>query len=362
MSKQIALISEPKEIGLALFEEASVSDLLSQVKARIAEFTPDTSTAKGRKEIASMAAKVSSSKTYIDGLGKTLVADEKERLKLVDKERKRFRDECDILRDKTRLPLTEWEAAEAERIEKARLEKEYSDAREAAFAENDLIDRERKIAAQERAIAEAEELRIENERLAKVESDRIANEERIRIEAKEAAEREAAEKLDTERKEAAKREADAVARKELAEQAAKKAIEDAEQAKKDAGIAAEKSRIDALIAEKAALTRMEEAKKQAKIDADIAAQQAEERRLADIAASELKAKQEAEAVEAKRKADEVEQKRINDERAANVKHRASVHKEIKLSLIKERGLGEDDAIQLVLAMSKCEIKNVFIKY
>ncbi|OCS62006.1 hypothetical protein BBZ50_02590 [Escherichia coli] len=50
-------------------------------------FVPDITTAKGRKEIASLAYKVAQTKTYLDGLGKDLVAELKEIPKLIDANR-----------------------------------------------------------------------------------------------------------------------------------------------------------------------------------------------------------------------------------------------------------------------------------
>ncbi|EGT6367902.1 cell envelope biogenesis protein TolA, partial [Escherichia coli] len=51
-------------------------------------FVPDITTAKGRKEIAYLAYKVAQTKTYLDGLGKDLVAELKEIPKLIDANRK----------------------------------------------------------------------------------------------------------------------------------------------------------------------------------------------------------------------------------------------------------------------------------
>jgi hypothetical protein len=55
---------------------------------------------------------VARSKTYLDGLGKQLVAEIKQQAAAVDAERKYIRDTLDELRDSIRKPLDEWEAAE----------------------------------------------------------------------------------------------------------------------------------------------------------------------------------------------------------------------------------------------------------
>ena len=73
------------------------------------DFTPDLSTDRGRKEIASRAFKVAKSKTYLDDLGKEEVARLKDLPRQVDAGRKALRDGLDALRDDIRRPLTEWE-------------------------------------------------------------------------------------------------------------------------------------------------------------------------------------------------------------------------------------------------------------
>ena len=81
--------------------------MLDKITEMAGSLSPDTSTAAGRKEIASMAYAVARSKTTIDDAGKTLVAEWKKRSGEVDAGRKQARDYLDELRDKTRLPLTE---------------------------------------------------------------------------------------------------------------------------------------------------------------------------------------------------------------------------------------------------------------
>lgn len=80
------------------------------------DFTPDLTTEKGRKEIASLAFRVSRTKTYLDELGKEAVAALKEVPKQIDAGRKVVRDGLDALRDEIRKPLDDWEAAEQTRV------------------------------------------------------------------------------------------------------------------------------------------------------------------------------------------------------------------------------------------------------
>lgn len=112
------LIVIPKETALEVFTTAKGLDpIIEKIKAEVLSMVPDTSTKKGRDAIASNAAKVSRSKTYLDGIGKELVDKLKEQPKLIDAERKRVRDTLDALRDEVRKPLTEWEEREKQRVD-----------------------------------------------------------------------------------------------------------------------------------------------------------------------------------------------------------------------------------------------------
>ncbi len=76
----------------------------------------DVNTAKSRKAIASVAAKVARSKTFLDGLGKGLVADLKKQTNVIDVQRRQMRNRLDALKEEVRKPLTEWEQAEKDRV------------------------------------------------------------------------------------------------------------------------------------------------------------------------------------------------------------------------------------------------------
>jgi len=98
------------------FSGDNLMPLLKGITAQVMALEPDTTTGKGRKEIASLANKVSRSKTYLDGLGKELVAGWKQQAQVVDKSRKQMRDYLDDLRDMARKPLSDWECKEADRV------------------------------------------------------------------------------------------------------------------------------------------------------------------------------------------------------------------------------------------------------
>ncbi|MDY0820006.1 cell envelope biogenesis protein TolA [Providencia rettgeri] len=282
MANELVVIE--KSTALEVFKSSdSVEDIIRKVEQEVNSFIPDVSTAKGRKQIASLAYKVAQSKTYLDGLGKDLVAELKEIPKLIDANRRTVRERFDTLRDKVRQPLTEWEA-EQERIEaekqmlawheealemnaafdKALAERIESD-HEIALLMNDKFDRdlaEAKAEAERQRIAHEEELkrqaaeqaRLEAERKAQQEIEAAAQRER---EAKEAAERAEREKLEAiQRAEQAAKEA-----KEKAERDAKEAQERAER-EKQAAIEAERKK-----AHEAEQARLEEEERKRQEDA-----------------------------------------------------------------------------------------------
>jgi predicted phage tail protein len=89
-----------------------ITAILDDIGCQAHAVEHDVSTLKGRTSIAGTAYKVARSKTYLDGLGKQLVAEIKQQAAAVDAERKYIRDTLDELRDSIRRPLDEWEAAE----------------------------------------------------------------------------------------------------------------------------------------------------------------------------------------------------------------------------------------------------------
>src|SRR5690554_229276 len=104
------LITIPSESAFEVFTKPDgIAPYLEQIRQAVIGEVPDISTDKGRKAVASLAFKVSKSKTYLDSVGKTLVDEYKEIPKKIDANRKQARDYLDALRDEVRQPLTEWE-------------------------------------------------------------------------------------------------------------------------------------------------------------------------------------------------------------------------------------------------------------
>jgi len=320
--------------ALAVFKSADqIEDILQKVEREVMSFVPDVTTAKGRKEIASLAYKVAQTKTYLDGLGKDLVAEMKEIPKLIDANRKAVRDRLDALRDKARQPYTDWEA-EQERIaaenqmlawhEEAL---EMNAAFDKALAERIESDHEVALLLNEKVDREAAEAKAEAER------KRIAHEEELKRQAEEKAKRELAEAAQREIDAAAAREREALLAKERAEQKAKDEAEKAEREKKEAAECAEREKQEA------------------------------------IAAEQRKAQEEAERIrreaEAKEKARLEEERRISDEaaaRAANEKHRKAIGTEVVNALLGSTGISREQAIQVLTAIKDGLIPHTSITY
>ena len=113
MSKDILLLRD-STIEQAFITGKGVDVAITELKDIVVGYKHDLATAGGRKKTASLAAKVSKVKTAVDAIGKEMVSEWKSKSKIVDANRKKFRDACDDLRDEARKPLNEWEAKQAE--------------------------------------------------------------------------------------------------------------------------------------------------------------------------------------------------------------------------------------------------------
>lgn len=341
--------------AVALFTEGQgVAELLADIRQKATSLVPDTTTAKGRKEIASIAHAVARTKTYLDGIGKEQTDKFKEIPKRIDANRKQIRDTLDALKDEVRAPLTQYEAAEEARVAAlqsrlARLNELGSSASiEIAAADLQVMLNEveqnalddtwqellpqatvaKELAAKRlgEALAarqkyEADQAELEQLRQKQAEQERIDRERLIVEQAAEQARQEEENRQRLEREAAQHREQEAQRQAQVAQQAAEQARRDSEAA--------------------------ELARKQAEANA---ARQAEE-------AAARAAEQERQRI-----ADEQRQKAAEDAaRAADMEHRRTINNAILMDLM---GLGIDEgkAINLIKHIAGNKIDHLTINY
>lgn len=367
--------SESTEIALVgattpavVFQPGSVRSILDKLKADVLAVEIDISTPKGRKDCASLAYKVTRSKTALDDMGKQLTDQWRAQAETVHAERRIIRDELDALAEQVRAPLTEWEEAEKARVAAhenaiAQIDSwsgipgEWTSsqiaARIAALDDDPLLSRdwqEFKARAQRAAQASLTTLKYaqveaEKREAEAAEAKRLAEEEAERQRQEAArlqAEREA--EIARQAAEDARLAAEAKAREEAAEAERKAEAERqriVEEARQAEAAAAERER---LAAERsaAALAAVEADRKAAAMaavekerlfrEAELRAkEQAERAEQARVAAAEQAERDKQAAVEAERQRAEAERQRQVAEQAdreRNVAHRRAVNREV----------------------------------
>jgi colicin import membrane protein len=297
--QEIVLPQRVEDVGPAIWNE--FNKIFERIEQEIKGFTPDVSTDKGRKAIASMAHKIARTKTGLDDTAAKLVEDQKKVIDAVNLERRNMRNYLDGLKEQVRKPLTDWEQAEVARqkaiddgfaviessskvligatIESLRGKIEilrtmeipaevYREVAVDALARRDeaIANLETHIARMEKEQAEREELarlRAEAERHAAEERERARKEEEARIaEERKAAEAEQA-RIAAEQAQA-RAEAEAQRRIEQAEREAAERVAAAERAQKEAEERA--ARADKEAEERAALAEQVRQKRAAELD------------------------------------------------------------------------------------------------
>ncbi|TKD30015.1 hypothetical protein [Azotobacter chroococcum] len=297
----------------AIYVKGGLTKFLDAVKAEVESEVPDLATRKGRDRIASLAARVSKSKVAVEKPGREYLKRLKEMPKVVEEELREFVTAMDKLRDDTRRPLTEWEAAEAARVAKHETFIEMlkqTGEQVGGFSAQTLRDTIAGLelaeigAAQEEFEAEAHRVKAASlatlrEALAKQEAEQAElarlraeasareqkeREERIAREAAERAQREAEQRAQAEREAAARREAEAKAAAEQAkrdaEMAEQRRIEAEKRAEAERLAAAERERQAAEQARQAELDRQAEEK--ARLEREAAAREADKAHKAKI--------------------------------------------------------------------------------
>lgn len=369
--KLIAIEEISEENAPAIYVAGGLKQFIDLVKAEVEGEVPDLTTRKGRERIASLAAKVSKSKTAVEKPGRDYLRRLKEMPKVVEAELREFVAKMDALRDETRRPLTEWEAAEDARIDrhndainrmkdlatelgtldaeqlKARLSElsafqlgeawEEFEAEAARTKEASLNAVQAALVARQKYDAEQAELaRLRREAEERAEQDRIRAAQEAAVEAER---QRVAREQQAERDAAAKREQDlkdqAAAQERAAENERLQLQLQAEQA--------ERARVQAEADRVAAEQRMEQERQAAARRQEEAAEQArqEERRRADAAAAEILRQQEA--------------------RERDQAHKAKVMGEAKTALM-SLNITEELARAIVLKIARREVPNITINF
>lgn len=328
----VALLENPV---VAFTDKAAYSEFYEKVKAEVTAHEPDVSSERGRKEIASLAYKVTRSKTAIDAAGKKLNEEKRAAINRVDAQRRKIREELDSLAADVRRPLTEWEEAEKERLATvdatiAELESLIHDPAPAGVSAEVIDDR--------RAGIEAEVFDPA------VYGDRLAEIEELRAKALDAV------RLALERRR--QHEADQA---ELARLRQEQEDRDRrEREEREAAQSAERERL-----------RREREAAELKAREELAAQRAREEE--QRKAREAIEKAEAEAREARqreqaRQAAEEKQRREDERRAADRAHRGKVMTAAKEAIMTAGDIKEDAAKKIVLAIAANDIPNTVIRF
>lgn len=340
---------------IVLTDKEKFSQFYEAMKAECDALEADLSTERGRKSIASLAYKVARTKTAIDDAGKKLNEEARARINAVDESRREIRAQLDALKDEVRRPLTEWEKAEEERLERCKqtlallrdsatvgYEETAEDVRkrithiegltfdpaefgghteQATALRSSTV--ETLVAVVERMDREEAE-RAELERLRAEAAERERQEEERRASEAEAERKAAAEKAEQERIEALQREAEERAKAE------------AERVAREAREAAEKAHADALAAER---RRAEEAERAAQAERDrVAKEEADRKAEAERAAAEQRA------------------------READREHRGKVMGAAKLAIMEAGPVDEAIAKSIVLAIAAGNVPHTSIAF
>ncbi len=362
--KLIAIEEISEANAPAIYVAGGLKQFIDLVKAEVEGEVPDLTTRKGRERIASLAAKVSKSKTAVEKPGRDYLRRLKEMPKVVEAELREFVTTMDALRDETRRPLTEWEAAEDARIDRhndrlnwlktladdlgdlnslqlkgliAEAEGMQLGAHWEEFEAEAANAKDKVLTTLRAALLKREQFEAEQVELARLRAEAEAREQKEREEriAREAAERarlEAEQKALAEREAAQRREQEAKAAAERRELELKRQAEQAERAKAQA----EAERV-------AAEQRAEQERLDAKRHAEEAAERArqDERRRADEAAAEILRQQQA--------------------RERDVAHRRTINR-AALDAFVAGGMTEECAKQAITLIAERKIPNIAISY
>jgi colicin import membrane protein len=369
-SMSVELVAaQPTSARLILLDAQKFDEFYDRVKAEVGDQPVDLSTATGRDAVRSRAFKVTKTKTAIDKAGLALTENWRAQTAAVNASRKVMTERLERLAEEVRAPLTAWEAAEAERVEKCQADIAWF--RDAATIKPEDTSKsvdERGIEVWNKAIDPERfgELTAEAEaaKAATVQA-LVAGRDRLRQEEADAAElaQLRKEREEREAREALAREAEAQREREAAEARA------AEEARaREAEAAAQRQRDEEARVARAAEEAREAERQRAQAEADKAvaaereraeAAEREAQELRDQQAREAAAREETERqAQAARDAEAAELAR----READKAHRRAVMSRIKTALMTVDGVTEPQARALVLILVAGEVPNTRVTF
>lgn len=195
MNTELVLIDIPNPI--VVFSTPNGLDaIIDKIEAEVKAIDRDISTASGRDNIRSIAAKLARSKTTLDKIGKELTEEQRKQITAVNAERRRAWDRMEALQHEIRKPLTKWENVEKDRVAADELASKWQEFRTRAdmLYSNAKSSLEAMLVAKLKAESEAKELaRLRAQEEARLKAE---NEARIAAEATAKAEALAKEKAD----------------------------------------------------------------------------------------------------------------------------------------------------------------------
>lgn len=310
--------------GIVYRETGMAEQLLASIEEEIRLADRDTSTASGRKAIASLAHSVSTRKAPIEKAGLSLTEDHRKAVTAINTIKKQIVDGMDALRIKAREPLTKWEDEQKARDAKiAQARTLFADAVNMRGDKEDAL----------RYIKQIEAVEVSPDVFGDL-ADVARGEQATAVAALhsiiERLDKEAADRAELERLRAEKAESE------------RAAIEAEKQRQAEA---AEKARIEA--AEKAA--------------ADRAANEARLKAQAEIDAAN-KAAAAAQAELDRQAREKAEADRQEAAREADKKHRSAVMKSAKDAIMEHSKITEDAAKAIVLAIVAGSVPNVTLRF
>jgi len=335
--KELIVLEEVNAVEI--FQGQGMPELLDRINKEARSLVADVNTEEGRAAIKKNDRNLGKCIKYLDGKGKDIVTELKKQPKIIDGIRKQMRDFLTDVRVELYQPVSEYEKAEAERVQthKNRLNQLIEFGEQSKDWMNFTISELEGYFEAVKAMPEGkewEEFEAEYETEFEKAYDLVGK----AIDNRKKADEEAAE-LEALRAAAAEREKedrDAQIKKD-AEEAARLKIKAEEKANSDR---IEQERLDAIKEKETAELRLAEQQKKA---------------AQDLIDAEARIKREAEQKAAKEKADA-------EKREANKKHNAKINNAAAKAIISASGITKAQSESIIVAIAKGKVPNVKISY